>query len=272
MNLKNFEEPEWFRGRTEVMSGTPNQGAITGKSQWGEIIPDTEWSVYQRAIQLFRDLKVPFVLGGAFGLAGYTGRWRNTKDMDFFLRPSDKDKVVDALTKEGFEDYYTRLPYDRGWIYRAVDDDVIVDLIWGTPNRVTEVDDLWFEFATPISIRGEAMHVLPAEELLYIKLFVLQRDRCDWPDLLNLLYAVGPRLRWDHVMRRLGPDKGLMGGLLQLFTWLAPEIARKLPMEIQEQFHLQPKEGVRDLQGNVNVLDSRPWFSAFQPVDQAMRL
>src|SRR5687767_10115178 len=115
------------------------------RGAWGAIVPDNEWAVYKDAITAVRKLNVPFVLGGAFGLATYTGRWRNTKDMDFFVRPSDKDRVVEALLKIGFQDYYPQLAYDRGWIYRAVRDDILVDVIWGTPNRLTEVDDDWFK-------------------------------------------------------------------------------------------------------------------------------
>ena len=58
---------------------------------------------------------------------------------------ADKDKVIDALTKAGFEDYHDKLPYDRGWIYRAVLNDVIVDTIWQTPNRRSVVDEEWFK-------------------------------------------------------------------------------------------------------------------------------
>src|SRR5690606_30623923 len=96
---------------------------VRNNPTWATIIPDEQWAVYLDAIRLARKTGARFLLGGAFGLAGYTGRWRNTKDLDFFVLPSDKDKVIDALTKGGFEDFYPRLAYDRGWIYRAVRDD-----------------------------------------------------------------------------------------------------------------------------------------------------
>ena len=35
--------------------------------------------------------------------------------------------------------------------------------------------------------------MLPPEELIWAKLYVLQRDRSDWPDILNLLYD--PRIK-----------------------------------------------------------------------------
>src|SRR5262245_12798887 len=51
---------------------------------WTEHIPDEEWAIYERAIGAIRKTGRPFMLAGAFGLAAYTGRWRNTKDIDFY--------------------------------------------------------------------------------------------------------------------------------------------------------------------------------------------
>jgi len=37
---------------------------------------------------------LPVAGRGAFGFAGYTGRWRNTKDLDCFMLPRDRDAAV----------------------------------------------------------------------------------------------------------------------------------------------------------------------------------
>ena len=242
---------------------------------WATIVPDEEWQIYLKAIHVTRKTGAPFVLGGAFGLAGYTGRWRNTKDLDFFVLPSDKDRVIEALTKIGFEDYYPTLAYDRGWIYRAVRNDVLVDTIWQTPNRRTVVDEHWFKRAREVTLRGEQLKVLPAEELLAIKLYIVQRDRCDWPDLINLLYATCADLDWAHVIDRLQAESALLAGLLNVFNWVAPARAAQIPRWVREKFHLaEPtsEEKALDLQERVGLLDSRPWFAALQPRDQPMRL
>ena len=242
---------------------------------WATIVPDEEWQIYLKAIHVTRKTGAPFVLGGAFGLAGYTGRWRNTKDLDFFVLPSDKDRVIEALTKIGFEDYYPTLAYDRGWIYRAVRNDVLVDTIWQTPNRRTVVDEHWFKRAREVTLRGEQLKVLPAEELLAIKLYIVQRDRCDWPDLINLLYATCADLDWAHVIDRLQAESALLAGLLNVFNWVAPARAAQIPRWVREKFHLvEPTAAEKklDLQERVGLLDSRPWFAALQPRDQPMRL
>ncbi len=242
---------------------------------WASVVPDDQWNTYLEAIRVTRKTGAQFLLGGAFGLAGFTGRWRNTKDLDFFVLPSDKDKVVDALTKIGFEDYHPTLAYDRGWIYRAVRNDVLVDVIWQTPNRRSVVDEAWFARSRPVVLRNEKLAVIPAEELLSIKLFVLQRDRCDWPDLINLLYRSASTLDWDHVLSRLGNDRPLLGGLLQVFNWVAPAEAKQIPDRIRKLFCL-PDVTTADLEvpdtERKALLDSRPWFAAHQPTDRPLQL
>ena len=242
---------------------------------WECTISEAEWVLYLKAINATRETGAEFLLGGAFGLAAYTGRCRNTKDLDLFVLPSEKDKVVDALTKAGFEDYHNTLAYDRGWIFRGTKDDVLVDVIWQTPNRRSEVDAAWFEKSRGITLRGEKLRVIPAEELLAIKLYVMQRDRCDWPDLINLLYTSGGSLDWKHVLSRLNGEKPLLAGLLHVFNWVAPRQALDLPAPVREQFHLHepsPEELAMDPRDRVAMLDTRPWFAAFQPMDKLMQL
>ena len=248
---------------------------FTHNPTWATIVPQEQWNIYLDAIRVTRKTGAQFLLGGAFGLAAYTGRWRNTKDLDFFVLPSDKDEVVDALTKAGFEDYYPTLAYDRHWIYRATRDGVIVDTIWQTPNCRAVVDDHWFDRKRDVLLRGESLAAIPAEELLAIKLYVLQRDRCDWPDLINLLYRTSAKVDWEHVLFRMGPDEGLLGGLLQVFNWVAPVEAEKIPQHVRERFCLRKITSadltVPDTERKM-LLDSRPWFAAHQPTDQPLRL
>ncbi len=242
---------------------------------WAQTIADEQWCVYRDAIRTAYKTGARFLVGGAFGLARYTGRTRNTKDLDFFVLPSDKDKIVDALTKRGFDDYYPTLAYDRGWIFRAIRDGVIVDTIWQTPNRRSEVDAEWFKRSRCAVVRGQKLEFIPAEELIAIKLYVLQRDRCDWPDLINLLYATCDELDWSHLRSRLGTEEPLLAGLLQVFNWVAPAQALKIPQEIRRHFFLpQPDSGAlaRPEQRQIDLLDSRNWFAAHYPADKPLEV
>lgn len=219
-------------------------------------------------------MRIGLLLGGAFGLARYIGRWRNTKDLDFFIMREQRDALVDVLNNEGFCDYYDEAPYDRSWIYRGIREGVVVDLIWTLPNHRTRVDATWFEHAVGLPMRGRTFQAVPAEELLWIKLYVLQRDRCDWPDLLNLLSAVSGELDWNRLIRRLGSDLPLLHSLLVLYNWLCPVRARSLPASLRERFQLPelPEDlGAPEVE-RAQLLDGRPWYAVLQPTDRAMQI
>ena len=216
---------------------------------------------------------MPFMVGGAFGLAAYTGRCRNTKDIDLFLLPEDRETAIHALTEIGCIDYYDQRAYDRGWIYRSTRAGIIVDMIWGTPNRRAEVTRGWLEHAPELNLREARVKVIPAEELLFIKLYVLQRDRSDWPDLLNLLYATSATLDWERVIRQLNTDLPLLTGLLSIFAWVCPNRIGDIPAPLRKRAGIikprRPASGP-DVD-RIRLLDSRPWFAALQPCDQTMQ-
>ncbi len=223
--------------------------------------------MYRAAITAARNSGVPFLLGGGFALAAFTGRWRDTKDIDFYIHPGDRDRMVAALSEAGFVDYYDRLPYDRKWIYRSVRSDVIVDIIWSMANQRAQVDDLWFQRAGKVKIRGEELRVVPREEFVWCKLYILQRDHCDWTDLLNLVYTNGPEIDWRHVIERLEEDTPLLKGLLTVYGWLCPNSVRKLPKSLWSRLKMPPPfaSPPRGSRVRSQLLDTRDWFAGFRP-------
>jgi len=237
------------------------------KFRWAEAISAPDWQIYRRAIIALREAGILFMLGGGFALATFTGRWRDTKDIDFYVHPRDQKKAIGALTQAGFGDYFSTRAYDRQWIYRATTSGVIVDTIWAMANQRAQVDDIWFQRASPIVIRGENLKVLPMEEFMWCKLYIMQRDHCDWTDVFNLLYAVGPRLDWAHLLWRLEEDRPVLKALLIMYAWLCPRTVRKLPANLWKRLGLQKAAGVRSRQkrDHIRLLDTRRWFAALQP-------
>jgi hypothetical protein len=230
---------------------------------WVDEIPDEQWQVYHHVIQSARSEGLNYAIGGAFGVAAYTGRWRNTKDLDFYVLPEDRAKMIDVVSSTGMRDYYDTESYDRGWIYRAHRGDVIVDVIWAMANARVEVDNHWLSTRVQVPVRGINLPVLPVEELIWAKLYVLQSDRCDWPDVLNLVHASAVEIDWDHLIARLDEDLPILGSLMALFGWLDPERASQLPESLWERLglHLPSKDSSPDVvERRAQRLDSRPWF------------
>lgn len=234
----------------------------TGRA-WTEQIPDDEWAIYQRVVAEARAEGVNFALGGAFAVAAYTGFWRNTKDLDFYVVPAQRDAMIAAVTRAGLADYYWVQPYDRGWIYRAHQGDIIADVIWAMANRRALVDEAWITRGREVAVRGQRVRAVAAEEMIWAKLYILHRDRCDWPDVLNLIYAVGAELDWARLLGRLGDDARLLAGVLSVYLWLCPGRSRALPGWLWTELHLPPPPAgpVPDVDWQrVRWIDVRPWF------------
>jgi hypothetical protein len=248
------------------------QAAIdtTGKVDWDALIPEEEWDLYKLAIDNLRERGVRFALGGGLAFSEYAIRARNTKDLDLYIYPPDKDAAIGAVLAAGFDDYHEQQPYDRTWIFRACKRPVIVDLIWTTPNHRMDVDHRWLVRGRDVNIRGARLKLLPPEELIWAKLYVMQRDRCDWPDLLNVLHATGPLLDWRHLIDRVGKDAPLLGGLLSAYRWLCPEQSRALPTWVWERVGLRawPEATDETCEDRKLLLDSRDWFGHKETLEQ----
>lgn len=228
------------------------------------LLPEEQWEVYRTAMRAARKRGVRFGLGGAFGCAFYTGQWRNTKDIDLYVMPRDREAMIAALGDAGLQDYYAHRPYDRGWIYRSHRGEIIVDVIWAMANQRATVDEAWFAGGRRTSMCGEVVDVIAAEEIIWQKLYIIQRERCDWPDVLNLFYYAGGELDWQRLLERLGEDWALLAGAVTIFGWLSPGRARRLPSWLWERLRLTAPEGPEPQVDPVRValVDSRPWFQA----------
>jgi hypothetical protein len=239
-------------------------GEAAIQPEWESRIPAPEWLVYQRVVRGARQAGIPFAFGGAFATAVYTGELRNTKDFDFYIRPEDRGAMLDVVSQAGLRDHFERLPYDRSWIYRASDGEVIVDTIWAMANQRAVVDMAWLTRGPLVELQGETMRAIPVEELIWSKLYVVQRERCDWGDVLNLIDAQAGRLDWDHLLHRMGEDAPLLSGVLALYGWLSPQRSDVIPERVWERLGIQ-RLGGHPADGSLTttrarLLDARPWF------------
>jgi hypothetical protein len=243
----------------------------TGQAEevtWESLIPQEHWDIYKCVLDRVADQQIPFALGGGLALGVYTQKFRRSKDLDIYIMPEHCERVIDEMSHCGLEDYYSVKEYVRHWIYRGHRDDVIVDAIWAMANRRASVDERWVTTGPMVQMFGQEFRVIPAEELLWSKLYVLQRDRCDWPDIMNLVYAAGPTLDWNHLISRVAEDHPLLKGVLSVFSWVSPQRAAKIPAHIWERLGLSVPKSERDPEGRPtrkDLLDTRPWLFVEHP-------
>lgn len=228
-------------------------------------IPDAQWAIYRQVIACARELGIRFALGGGLAVSVYTGYWRPSKDLDIYVLPRDREAMIAITHTAGLRDYHAERPYDRTWIYRSSLNGTIVDIMWAMANHRAPVDETWLVCGAAVSVNGESVRVLPVEEMIWDKLYVLQRDRCDWPEALKLIYAAGPTLDWEHLLARVGEDLPLLAGALSIFRWLCPGRAGAFPGWLWERLAVPapPQGNVPDTErSRIELLDRRPWFAA----------
>ena len=232
--------------------------------------PPEKRDAYSHVLRDARDSGIALAVGGSLAVSSYAGILRPIKDLDLYVTPEDKDRLVALLRQQGFEDYFDRVPYDRGWIYRAVSDDLIVDVIWQMANRRAMVDDCWLRRGPMVEFEGVPVRLLPVEEMVWNRLYVLQRDRCDWPDVFNLLDIAWDKIDWLYLRNRLGEDLPLLTALLSVYAWLRPEMIDRLPswtLELGKDGHAAAAKEVTETRAR--LLDSRPWLVAAARPDTA---
>src|SRR5437868_8394827 len=104
-----------------------------------EVAPDTA-DFYRSALQALTDAGVPFLVGGAFAHACFTGIRRCTKDLDLFIRRADYERAAALLQAQGWR---TEMTYPH-WLAKVWCGEDFIDLIFNSGNGVTPVDDRWF--------------------------------------------------------------------------------------------------------------------------------
>lgn len=190
-----------------------------------QVVSSEQERIFRLAISLLDAARVPFLLAGAFATHAYSGAWRNTKDLDLFLRPDDVLEALDALKAGGFETEL-RDPY---WLAKAWKSEYLIDLIFGMGNRALAVDDSWLERAAPIDFCGKRVQLLAIEDLIASKMYVAARDRFDGADILHLVLRRQGRVDWERVVERMGENRQLVLWHLVLFDWAYPDHRHLLP-------------------------------------------
>jgi hypothetical protein len=187
--------------------------------------------VYRGALDVLTDAGVPFLVGGAYSLAQHAGIVRHTKDFDLFVRPADGRRVLALLGESGFR---TELTFPH-WLGKAFRGEYFVDVIFSSGNGLATVDDEWFEHAVPAEILGMTLRLCPAEEMIWSKAFVQERERYDGADVAHLLRATGPKLDWRRLLRRFGPHWRVLLGHLVLFGYVYPSERTAIPTWVLEE-------------------------------------
>ena len=181
---------------------------------------------YRRVLRALNAAGIDFVVGGGYALELHLGIGRTTKDLDLFLRPSDVRATLEHFRSLGFGAELT-FPHWLAKIKR--DDREHIDVIFNSGNAVCAVDDEWFEHAVPSTVMGQPARLCPAEETIWSKAFVMERERYDGADIAHLIHARAEALDWNRLARRFGRHWRVLLSHLILFGFIYPSERTRVP-------------------------------------------
>ena len=200
---------------------------------------------YKEALELLHETGTRFMLGGAFAMFEYTGIYRDTKDLDVFCKSSEFPAILKYFGEKGYRTELT----DVRWLAKVFKGEYFIDIIFDTTNNICRVDDTWYERATSCEFCNVPVKMIPAEELIWCKMYVQNRERFDGADVNHIILKRGRLLDWKHLLYRMDQHWHLL--LMQILCfqfcypseyrdiipeWLFNELMRRA----YEQYDLPP--------------------------------
>jgi hypothetical protein len=183
---------------------------------------------YREAMEVLNRAGVPFLVGGAFAFIHQAGIDKSTKDLDIFARPRDVQRLLEACATAG---YTTELVFSH-WLAKIRSPEGFIDVIFSSGNGIAAVDDDWFEHATSEVVLGVPVKIAPAEETVWSKAFVMERERFDGADVVHLILAHGERMDWQRLINRFGPHWRVLLAHLILFGFIFPSERSRVPVTV----------------------------------------
>ncbi len=173
---------------------------------------------YREALGLLNSSGLQYLLGGGLAFRQYTGIMRDLKDLDLFCKANEYPKILKLFSDNGYKTELT----DVRWLAKLYKDDMYIDLIFNTVNNICFVDDTWFDNAVDGEAYGVPVKMIPAEELLWCKIYVQNRERYDGADVNHLILRYGDKLDWKRIWSRLGQHWHLLLSQVLNFQFVYP--------------------------------------------------
>ncbi|HEV3119833.1 MAG TPA: hypothetical protein VGY58_22425, partial [Gemmataceae bacterium] len=113
-------------------------------------------------------------------------------------------------------------------------------------NGLCRVDERWFAHALPAEVLGRPVQLIPREEMIWSKAFIMERERFDGADIAHLLRARGSEMDWHRLLARFGIYWPVLLGHLILFGFIYPIERAQIPHWVMDEL-------VRRLQEEMNL-------------------
>ncbi len=199
-----------------------------------------ERAVHGKALTLLQEAGLRPMVGGAYALRTHTGYWRDTKDLDLFLTKARIHEALDLLDRAGFRVEMT----DPVWIAKAYGGPFFIDLIFSSGNGIAIVDEDWQRFAEHATVLDRDSLIVPAEEMIWSKGYIQERERFDGADIHHLIRAKGARFDWKRLLARFADHWPVLYGHLISFWFAFPSDRNQIPEWVMKELGGRMAEGV----------------------------
>jgi hypothetical protein len=135
-----------------------------------------------------------------------------TFDPIMSIQPSMRSPVPDTKRKKRFHIGWPK-PDAAG---------TNIDLIFRAGNGLCDVEDSWFERAQDDELLGLHVKLCAPEEMIWMKAYIMERERFDGADIAHILQSFAEKLDWPHLVHRFGPDWRVLLSHLVLFGYIYP--------------------------------------------------
>jgi hypothetical protein len=188
---------------------------------------------YRRAMRGLEGAGVAYLVGGAYAFARYTGIERHTKDFDIFCLRQDAPRVLEVLGGLGCR---TELTFPH-WLNKAYapEGDDFIDVIYSSGSGIAVVDEAWFTHSVPSAVLDVPTRLCPAEEIVWSKAFIMERERFDGADIAHIIRARGSQMDWNRLLARFGRHWRVLFSHLVLFGFIYPGDTAAVPREVEEE-------------------------------------
>jgi len=187
---------------------------------------------YVAAMDTLNSAGIPFLVGGAYAFAHYAGIDRHTKDFDIFVKKEDATRILETLGK------VLKCKVDRTfphWLYKTILGENFIDIIFSSGNGIARVDDVWFQKAHSGMVLGRPALLIPAEEMIWSKGFIMERERFDGADVVHVFRGWGTKMDWERLVARFDTDWRVLFSHLVLFGYIYPSELHKIPSWVMER-------------------------------------
>lgn len=181
---------------------------------------------YTNAMKTLQEAEIEFLVGGAYAFFRYTDIERHTCDFDIFVRREDCKRVLKLLGSKG--KYRSELSFPH-WLGKVYWETLYIDVIFSSGNGIARVDEQWFKHATEDEVLGVPVKLVPAEEMIWSKGYIMERERFDGADIAHIIHARGDKLDWDRLLRRFADHSSVLLSHLVLFDFIYPGESAKIP-------------------------------------------